>query len=153
MNLMKKQKNNKSLEHTRAHPEYKKMRDAADARIKFAFEVNRARTAKGWTQVRLAKEAETTQRIISNIESGDVNIGFDLIQRIARCLGLTVRIGTTSVFFDESTAFIQVMANMIGGVMQGYDATTMNTLSSNNEKKVTVQEYLGPNFSDRTKSQ
>lgn len=57
--------------------------------IRLAAEVYEKRKQIGWTQARLANEIETTQKVISNIESGDVNIGIDLLKRLADGLTLT----------------------------------------------------------------
>ena len=77
----------------KSSPSYKKLFDTMDARIRFAVEVNEARVLRGWTQEELAKEARTTQKVVSKIESGDVNLGFDLMQRVVRCLDLRLQIG------------------------------------------------------------
>jgi predicted transcriptional regulator len=39
----------------------------------------------------LAKEAQTTQKVISRVENGDVNIGFALLNRIASVLNFNYR--------------------------------------------------------------
>ncbi|MFH1946945.1 MAG: helix-turn-helix transcriptional regulator [Candidatus Magasanikbacteria bacterium] len=55
-----------------------------DARVKVRLAVNvyEKRKQKGWSQIDLAKEIHTTQKVISNIESGDVNIGIVLLKRL-----------------------------------------------------------------------
>jgi transcriptional regulator with XRE-family HTH domain len=91
-----KNKNNKKIDKLQAirqHPAYKKAFDAAGVRIKLAIEISEARAKKGLSQQELAKIAETTQKVVSKIESGDMNIGLDLLRRIVRCLGLEFRIG------------------------------------------------------------
>lgn len=45
------------------------------------------RLAKGWSQARLAKEADTTQAQISKIERGMQSVGTDTIGGLARALG------------------------------------------------------------------
>ena len=55
---------------------------SARINVRLAGEVYTKRKSRGWSQIKLAKEIGTTQRIISNIESGDVNIGVDLLKRL-----------------------------------------------------------------------
>jgi len=59
------------------------------ASIRLAVEVHTKRKEKGWSQARLAKEISTTQKVISNIESSDVNIGIGLLKRLVDGLLLT----------------------------------------------------------------
>jgi len=53
--------------------------------------MQRARHAKGWTQVELAKKARVTQALISQLEAGKkVSPSVVPLLRIARALGVTV---------------------------------------------------------------
>ena len=56
-------------------PQYQQIKEATEARIQLAIEVNEARREKEWSQQKLAKKVGTTQRIISEIENGDMNVG------------------------------------------------------------------------------
>jgi len=85
----------KGLDLTLNNPAYKKYYGMMDARVKLAVEINEARVVRGWSQQELASEAETTQKVISKIESGDTNLGFDLLNKIAKPLNLRLQIGTT----------------------------------------------------------
>ncbi len=58
----------------------------AKKRIKLGVEIYNVREALGMSQQKLAKEAQTTQKVISKVENGDVNIGFALLNRIASAL-------------------------------------------------------------------
>lgn len=60
----------------------------ADARLKLAVEIYNARERIRLNQQELAKEIHTTQKVISNIENGDVNVGFDLLYRIRKRLNI-----------------------------------------------------------------
>lgn len=79
------------------HPQYKRIANEVDVLIRLAIEVFEARKNKKWSQQKLAREAKTTQKVISKIESGEVNIGLDLLQRIARCLNLRIKVGKTNL--------------------------------------------------------
>ncbi|MEK7103000.1 MAG: helix-turn-helix transcriptional regulator [Patescibacteria group bacterium] len=63
-------------------------RDAA-IRIRLAVEIHSTREAQGLSQQELAKEIHTTQRVISNIENGDINIGLDLLNRLVTQLNFS----------------------------------------------------------------
>lgn len=67
-------------------PEFKALVEDSTIRIRFGVEVYEMRIARGMTQQRLAREASTTQKVISQIESGDVNVGLVLASRIANAL-------------------------------------------------------------------
>lgn len=88
---------------TRNHPAYKKFLGTSGARVKLAAEINEARVLKGWTQQKLAREAGTTQKVISKIENGDTNVGFDLLRRITYCLNLEFCVGKT-IFAGKAEA-------------------------------------------------
>ncbi|KKW10161.1 MAG: transcriptional regulator [Candidatus Gottesmanbacteria bacterium GW2011_GWB1_49_7] len=88
------------LDEARKHPAYKKVYEVMDARMKLAIEISEQRAHMGWSQQELAKKAETTQKVISKIENGDTNVGFDLLKRITSRLNLMFQIGQT-VFVNK----------------------------------------------------
>ena len=57
-------------------------------RIKFGKSIRRLRIAKGWTQERLAEQANLHPTYIGGIERGERNIGFDNIIKTSRALGV-----------------------------------------------------------------
>lgn len=64
----------------------KKSRAEADARFQrlaLGYEIFVARKRKRLTQAKLAKKLNTTQSEIARIESGDQNVTFDKLQKIA----------------------------------------------------------------------
>ena len=63
---------------------------SASLRIRLAVETFNTREAKGLSQQRLAKATFSTQKIISKIESGDVNIGIDMLDRLSEALEFNV---------------------------------------------------------------
>ncbi len=94
--------NNGKLKHdamakARKHPLFKKYSQEARARILLAAEIYNARIKKGLSQQKLAKNARTTQKEISKIENGEINVGVDLIYEIAKNLDLKLRIGKTKL--------------------------------------------------------
>jgi ribosome-binding protein aMBF1 (putative translation factor) len=48
------------------------------------------RLQRGWSQARLASEAQTSQSHIARIESGEKDARLDTIMRLARCLNVSV---------------------------------------------------------------
>tara|TARA_Y100000310_G_scaffold333529_1_gene411266 strand:+ start:308 stop:634 length:327 start_codon:yes stop_codon:yes gene_type:complete len=81
----------------RKHALFKEYSEDARARILLATEIYKARSKKGLTQQALAKAAETTQKVVSNIENGQVNVGLDLIFRMVKSLGLRMQVGKASL--------------------------------------------------------
>jgi len=65
---------------------YNKYLKAARVRVKLAARVYDKRKEKDLTQKELAKKVYTTQKVISNIENADVNIGINLLNRITNVL-------------------------------------------------------------------
>ena len=81
----------------RKHPLFKKYSQEAKVRILLAAEIYDARNRKGLSQQKLAKNIKTTQKEISKIENGQINVGVDLIYEMAKNLDLKFRIGKTRI--------------------------------------------------------
>lgn len=62
---------------------------SARVAVRLAVEVYEKRKIRGFSQIDLAKKIGTTQKVISNIENGDVNIGIDLLKRLVDGLGFS----------------------------------------------------------------
>ena len=67
-------------------PRYARLEKNAEWRIKFAIQVYNQREKIGLSQRELAKKIDSTQKVVSKIENGDVNVGIDLINRLADAL-------------------------------------------------------------------
>jgi transcriptional regulator with XRE-family HTH domain len=63
--------------------------EGISVRIKLAVGIFNAREAMGLSQQKLAKEIGSTQREISRLENGDVNLKIELLNRITKKLGFT----------------------------------------------------------------
>lgn len=85
-NIINKPVNLDAMAEARKSKKFQQYYKAAEIRIRFAIEVYNCRIAKGLNQQKLAKMIGSTQKVISKIENGDVNIGFDLLNRLAECL-------------------------------------------------------------------
>jgi ribosome-binding protein aMBF1 (putative translation factor) len=81
----------------RKHPLYSKIQGEIDGLMKTAIEISSARLSMALSQKELAQEVGTTQKVISKIENADTNMGFDLLRRITKALGLKLQIGETII--------------------------------------------------------
>ncbi len=85
-------KNKKSIDaiaEARNYKKFKKLSESIDSRLRLAIEIYKKREGLNLSQQDLAKKINSTQKVISKIENGEVNIGFDLINKIAHTLGFT----------------------------------------------------------------
>jgi len=78
----------------------------AKKRIKLGVEIYNTREVLGMSQQELAKEAQTTQKVISRVENGDVNIGFALLNRIASVLNFNYENWSNVLDFSVPYKFI-----------------------------------------------
>ncbi|MFA5248599.1 MAG: helix-turn-helix transcriptional regulator [Patescibacteria group bacterium] len=86
---------------------FKKFSQEAKIKMMIADEVYKRRKELKIDQKKLAELAETTQRIISNIESGQINIGVSLLSRIAKALNLPSSFGNTNFGVENYSAGIK----------------------------------------------
>lgn len=82
-NIKAKKLNIDPIAEAKKGPYFERFSKEAKERIKLGVEIYNKREEMGIIQQELAKRAETTQKVISNIENGDVNVGFSLLNRIA----------------------------------------------------------------------
>jgi transcriptional regulator with XRE-family HTH domain len=84
--------------------------DSSKGKIRLADLIYKRRKEINLTQKDLAKQALTTPRVISNIETADINPGFDLIFRLVKTLFINsdslgkVFDAPVVVFFPEEVA-------------------------------------------------
>ena len=72
--------------------EFKEEWDKLELRYQFVRKLISLREESKVSQAELAKKIGTTQSVISRIENGSVNIGIDMIQRIASAFGRTAEV-------------------------------------------------------------
>lgn len=77
----------------RRHPKFAEYSKEARYRIILATEIYQARVKRGLSQQKLAKNAQTTQKVISKVENGQVNFGVDLLFKILQNLKLKMQVG------------------------------------------------------------
>jgi len=85
-------KNYDPIAEARKNPKFSEYYQDARERINFAVQIYNVRKQQHLNQTELAKRANTTQRIISNIENADINIGLGLVVKVLSALGLKLKI-------------------------------------------------------------
>lgn len=92
--------------------EYKEKVEKTMYFMRIAEVIFKARNEKKISQKELAKRAETTQRIISNIENADdYNIGADLLYRILKSLGKEMVIDRKDVITGKDCLILNIAEN------------------------------------------
>ena len=84
--IQKKKLSKDPIAEVRKDKNFSRYAKEADLRIRLAVEVYNSRKEKEITQQQLAKMVYTTQKVISNIENADVNIGLSLLHKIGESL-------------------------------------------------------------------
>lgn len=102
----------------------------AKERIALGVEIYNTREILNMSQQKLAKEAQTTQKVISRVENGDVNIGFALLNRIASVLNFSYKNWGNILNFSVPYNFI-----IIGS------KTTSNTVDKAKENVLSHEAY------------
>lgn len=110
MNRINKTNNIDPMAEARKLKGFAKHSREAEERIRLAEEVYKKRKGLGLSQTELAKRAETTQRIISEIENADLNIGFASLNRIGRVLNFNYK-NWVNIFNTNFPAIEVVFAN------------------------------------------
>ena len=108
---------------------FKKYSEGAEVRLNLALEVFNSRESMKLSQQRLAREISTTQKIISNIENGDVNIGIELLNRISKKLNF------------NSDNFVRVFG--CPASVRIFPSVSNITVSMPNSEGVTVNNLTG----------
>lgn len=74
----------------RKNEKFKFYSRGASLKIRLAVEIYNARESKKISQQELAKAIFSTQKVISRIENGDVNIGIEMLDRLSEELDFTL---------------------------------------------------------------
>ncbi len=89
-NIIKKNKRSvDAIAEARKLKRFQELSKDVDLRLRLAVEIYKEREKLGFSQQDLAKKINSTQKVISNLENGDVNVGIDLVSRIANALNFT----------------------------------------------------------------
>lgn len=85
-NIIRKKSNIDPMLEARRGKYFSDFSKEAKERINLGIEIYNKRSSLSLSQQELAKKAKTTQKVISRIENGDVNVGFALLNKIASTL-------------------------------------------------------------------
>jgi DNA-binding XRE family transcriptional regulator len=123
MKNIKKNDNNiiDAMAEARKSKEFQEYSDNAEVRIRLAIEIYNARGVMGLNQQELAKEIGSTQREISRLENGDVNLGIELLNKIIKKLHLD----SNKIFSGDPC--VPVMPLFFTGEDNEYDKIDFNT--------------------------
>jgi len=77
----------------RKHLRFQDFSDKASVKLKIAIEIYNARKKHKWSQTELAKKINSTQKVISNIESGKVDPSSYTLSKIAKKLNIPYKYG------------------------------------------------------------
>lgn len=109
---------------------FNKLSQEAKERIKLGLEIYNAREALKMSQQNLAKQAQSTQKVISRIESGDVNIGLALLHRIARVLEFNYENWARIFDFNSPSKIIFIGTETTSQTFTCRYETGINTISA-----------------------
>lgn len=133
--------NNKNINALASIKEDDKYFMGALLRTRLATEVSALRTAKDITQQQLAKKIETTQKIVSEVENGNVNIGVELLGRFSKSLDFNTD-NFVKIFDCPRVASSVVYVSGLEGLRSHYQNTTVEPSDAN--LKVSLATYLSP---------
>lgn len=85
-NINNKKKNINPIKEAKKGPYFKQFSKEAQERIALGVEIYNARIAIGISQQELARMTKTTQKMISNIESANVDVRFSTLNKIKKAL-------------------------------------------------------------------
>ncbi len=83
---------NKLLNEELENPEFKQEWEELELRYIIVKQLIKLRNSYNLSQPELAKRIGTTQAVISRIENGSVNVGIDMIERIAKSFNKQIKI-------------------------------------------------------------
>jgi predicted transcriptional regulator len=85
-NISNKKKNINLIIEAKKGPYFEQFSKEAKERISLGVEIYNARIALGISQQKLAKMTKTTQKMISNIESANIDIRFSTLNKLKKAL-------------------------------------------------------------------
>jgi len=83
-------KNIDAMAEAKKYKKFQELSEDVDSRLRLAVEIYKERERMCLSQQDLAKKINSTQKVISRVENGDVNVGLDLVNRISSALSFTV---------------------------------------------------------------
>lgn len=132
-NIKTKKSNINLIAEAKKGPYFERFSKEARERIRLGVEIYNKRELMEISQQELAKRAETTQKVISNIENGDVNVGFSLLNRIAGVLNFNYSNWSNIFGFNIPYKIFFVGSDTASGT-----AKTFNNILSDNVYKISI---------------
>ena len=83
---------NKQLNEELKNPDFRQEWEKLELRYIIVKQLIKLRNSYNLSQSELAKRIGTTQAVISRIENGSVNVGIDMIERIAKSFNKQIKI-------------------------------------------------------------
>ncbi len=118
---------------------FKQYSAEADERIRLGVEIYKTRELLKISQQELARQAKTTQKVISRIESADVNIGYALLNRIARVLKFNCENWSRMLEFPVTVAMIIDSSKLTSG--NNSEASEDDLLKTNHTSEANLLTY------------
>src|SRR3989344_8144579 len=101
-------KNRDPMGEARKSEKFRQYSENVMPRIRLATEVYNSRKALGLSQQALAKEINSTQKVISKVENGDMNLGIELLNRFVEKLNFNS--DTLARVFNCGQAYVVINA-------------------------------------------
>jgi len=124
-NISKKKLTIDSMAEARADKKFLSYSQDAATRIKLGIEIYNTRTSQGMSQQKLARITKTTQKMISNIESGSVDIRFNTLNKIK--VALNFQVANWSRIYNFA---VPVKFYWVGASVNKKDNTNINKKTS-----------------------
>lgn len=122
---------------------FEKYSQEAEMKIRIAEEVFIAREKSGLSQQNLAKIVGTTQRIISDLENGDLNPGSFLLFRIGKALNFTSHNFAKINNCPESFKIMYTsVKDFSAGTIKNYVSDYFESLNSINNNEIIIKKYV-----------
>lgn len=107
-------------------PKFQELSEIYQVRVRLAQTIYDKRIALNFSQQELASKAKTTQKTISKIESGEMKIGIDLLQKLARAMDLSIKVGPTSLT-DSTVQQENIEKSSYGSQVDAVDMTWVSS--------------------------
>lgn len=126
-------KNNRDvIAEARKNKKFLKYSESASLKLKLAVEIYNSREKLALSQQELAKEIGSTQKVISRIENGDVNIGIEIFSRLSKTLNF------------DSDCFVRIFGCCASWIV--IDTTVSHKTQDDTGIKITESNLTNKNY-------
>lgn len=125
-------KNNRdAIAEARKNKKFSEYSENAALKLRLAIEIYNSREKLALSQQELARKIGSTQKVISKIENGDVNIGIEILSRLARVLNF------------DSDSFVKIFNCCASWIL--IDKASLKS-QDNMENKITESSLTNKNY-------